>query len=273
MAEELLLTETDAPATEENAGQSESNKPKSEQSENEISLESVAREMGWRDKDEWNSKTNKPWINAREFVLREREFSDRLRDKLANTESGVKEIKNHFDRQLTAERMKHQEELKAAKKQAIIDGDVDEVDRIEREMENINTENEKGDETNPKLLDTWKKDNPWYGEDENLTEIADDIAENLQGKGKTFNEILDVINKKMKSLVPKPAKQNEPENEKNDQPTVEGKNITRKDTSKNHTIRDLTEPQREALKIFKSQIEGYTDEKYIRELEAQGVLK
>lgn len=235
-----------------------------------VSLESVAKEMGWREKKDWHDGSGKPWVDAREFILRQRDFNERIQNKLELTEAGVQEIKNHFDRELAAERAKHREELKTARREAIKEGDVDEVERIDEELHSSTTET--GDTEAKRLreeqLETWKKTNPWYGTHEDLSDIADALAKDLQDKGKTFPEILAAIDKKMKTLV----KAQEPEKRRSSEPPVEGEG-QRHDVSRKHTIRDLSEPQREALRIFKDQIPGYTDDKYIKALEEQGVLK
>lgn len=230
------------------------------------SIEAVAREMGWKDKSEFTDKSGKPFVGAREFILREREFSDRLRDKLVNTESTVKEIKNHFDRQLKVERTKIREELRAAKREAIKEGDADEVDRIEEELKTVETAPTSSTSEEKKLLDEWKSERQWYQQDKDLTDMADALAVRFEGEGMTFPEILEAVGKKMERFI-----NANPSEKKQTASIVEG-DTHNSVTTKRHTVRDLTEQQRTILKMYRQEFPKSTDEEYIKQLEEQGVL-
>jgi len=230
------------------------------------SIEAVAREMGWKDKSEFTDKSGKPFVGAREFILREREFSDRLRDKLSNTEATVKEIKNHFDRQLEVERKKIREELKAAKREAIKEGDADEVDRIEEELKSVDTTHSTQASEDKKLLDEWKSERQWYQTDKDLTDMADALAVRFEGEGMTFPEILEAVGKKMERFIAA-----NPSEKKRAASAVEG-DTHNSGTTKRHTVRDLTEQQRTILKMYRQEFPKSTDDEYIKQLEEQGVL-
>ena len=233
-----------------------------------VSLESVAREMGWKDKTEFTDKSGKPWVSAREFVLREREFSNRLRDKLESTESAVKGIKDHFDRQLEVERKRMREELDTARDEAIKEGDVDEVKRIDQELKDVDSESEndaKEGTEEARLLEDWKEEHKWYDTDVELTKKADAYARKFKKQGMEFPDILEAVSNVMQSLIAKP------ETRKPSVPAVEGdsRNLN---TAKRHTVRDLTDNQRAILKVYRQEFPNSKDEDYIKQLEEQGVL-
>jgi hypothetical protein len=264
--EEVIETEKDADA--------ETPESESEQTQKvadvQDPVEVLAREMGWKNRDEYSDKSGKPFVGAREFILREREFSDRLRDKLASTESGVKEIKEHFDRQLEVERKRMRQELQEAKREAIKEGNVEEVERIDDEMNKIESDSGEDDRYRTKLYVEWQKKNTWFNDDPDLTEIAVGLEKTLMEKGLETEEILEEIDRKMKRFLPKDEKQGKEERKQTVSP-VEG-DANRSGIAKRHTVRDLTDQQRDALKVFKAQIPGYTAEMYIKDLEEQGVL-
>lgn len=153
--------------------------------------EQQALDLGWRPQEEWTGDPE-DFVDAKEFVQRKSFF-----DRISTQSAEIKELKktlnefsDHFRKVEDYTRKQVLEELRAAKKNALEEGNADEVLRIdeaiidfkthEKEMERQKAEKEaKGaqptGELNPSFVQ-WQQRNSWYTQDPEMTRFADTYA-------------------------------------------------------------------------------------------------
>ena len=174
-------------------------------------IEDVAKKMGWNPNHDPDS--GRPYVSAEEFILRGRDIQKTMGTQLQeqdrkieavtqqNTQllEGMKNLTSHYKRLTKADgdRAKAQiEQFKQQRDQAIDDGDKDKVAALDgqiREAENIVTEAEAAEQIGDQntqaqqqtqmsaIAEQWKKDNPWYGTDVEMTNYIDVQAERFKG--------------------------------------------------------------------------------------------
>ncbi len=186
-------------------------------------IETQAREMGWRPKEEFKGDEAK-WVDASTFVERGehvlpivKETNKRLRGELATTNAKLNEVTAALtasQESIKALEKYHQADVKtkvdkaradlkaqlvAAKKAGDVEGEVE----LTEELTRLNTAEsaaatredagatagEKGavrvnkDYTNEPEFIAWKEDNPWFGDDEAKTAIAQSQSIKLRMNG------------------------------------------------------------------------------------------
>ncbi len=177
--EEVLDDDKDLPETEEDDEEIDA-KEEGEDDE-EVSLEDIARELGWSPKSEWRGDPAK-WTPAATFIRRteelrrdavkrqresERDFQRRLqRMERANTEARARD------------RARLEAEYKQARVEAIKAGDVDQVEKLDAQFQQLAPqidEDEQAEATvttlfekEPLVKQFWEE-NAWILEDEALT--------------------------------------------------------------------------------------------------------
>lgn len=185
-------------------------------------VETQAREMGWRPKDEYKGDEEK-WVDAKTFVDRGEHIlpivkatNKRLRDDLTKTNERLNEVMDALkESKETIDAMEryHQEDIKqkvertrkelkdqlvAAKKAGDVESEVDLTDEISRlnSAENaaegkdnkkpaVEGKKDAPDYTKHPDWVAWKEDNPWFGVDRAKTAIAYDISAQLRNGGET----------------------------------------------------------------------------------------
>lgn len=183
-----------------------------------------AEALGWVPKEKWTGDPEK-WTDAESFVTKgekilpllvknKRELAEKTRRLEAELEQMRKDsvsFREMVSKQAEREKAELEaqiQELKAAKAQAITDGEgsvaveIDEkIDKLEEKQEKLDKKPDAG-QVHPDYP-AWKAANPWYGVDQDLTEMANAFAmqiaarnPNLQGK-----PLFDEIDKKMAKLA------------------------------------------------------------------------
>ncbi len=175
-------------------------------------VESLAREFGWKSKEEFEADGLDPdhWVEPTEYIRREKKFRESLsatheatKAELQQTRRTLDSLKNHYMKVRESVEKEYKSELQAlreAKRQLISNNEVeramlvdDQIDTLkEKHEEKLQTlsKEEQAVSANPsqvngELLRTiqeitadWQKTNSWYKQDKNdpNTKLADSIA-------------------------------------------------------------------------------------------------
>lgn len=174
-------------------------------------IEDIARQYGWRPKSEYKGKQK--WSDASEYLRRQADNKANMLEQvkeLRELKRGVADVKKHIERSYLAENERLKAEIDAIKskrREAIEDGDVALVERLETDMDALSKRIQDepkvaaGDNVNPDF-DHWHKDNRWYGEDAEKTAYVDAQAGLPEFKGLPFNRAIAVIERRMKTVFP-----------------------------------------------------------------------
>lgn len=160
----------------------------SQEPSSERNYEAEARAEGWVPEEEFSSsKRPATFLSAQEFVERGELFAPFRKRTEKAVDERVSKMERVFKQTVAALQAAHDKEiatLKVAKKEAIKEGNVEEVERIEGE---ISTLQENGIETKPEgkkaapepgsddhktLIRNFAKENTWYVEEPELAEYA-----------------------------------------------------------------------------------------------------
>jgi len=173
------------------------------------SIEDTAREQGWRPKEEYEGDPSK-WVSAETFVAKG-ELIDRIEQlgkKLKDSEKTIKLLSDHHQKVKESEFKRAVEFLKAQKKAAYEQGDVDKIieldDKIaevrdtqkaQKQQEAVNAE----PETHP-AFQSWVSENKWYEKNSEMRADADAFGEAYarNNPDKTPADVLEFVAKKIK---------------------------------------------------------------------------
>lgn len=241
------------------------------------SSEVAARAAGWVPKDEYNGDPNK-WVDADEFNRRGPLFEkiNGQSRELKEVKKALEQLKAHHAQVEAAAYKKAVEDLKAAKKAALIDGDVDLIldidDKIAEAKEKEQEFNQKRAqeaaqaatqtaEVHPEFQ-AWIDRNAWYTSSKPMKAFADTLGLELQAKGMSPSDILRQVENQIKEEFPHKFR-----NANRDKPgAVEGAGKgTGKAAGGSAVDLHLTEQERKIMNTFVRQ--GImTKEQYIAEL-------
>jgi hypothetical protein len=190
-------------------------------------IEQKAMEMGWRPKDEFNGD-DVDFVDAKEFVARKP-----LYDKIAQQSKTVKNIektlgalREHNSKIAEYEYNRAMKDLKAQRKEALLQGDGDALDKAEDQIQEVQEKYAEAQRTaqqmqvqdnepvlNPTFIH-WKNRNPWYDSTAYMRNFADDLGRKLAATGITPEEILKEVEKAVQKEFPtkfrNPNKENAP---------------------------------------------------------------
>lgn len=176
-------------------------------------IEQKAMEMGWRPKDQFDGEED-DFIDAKEFVRRKPLF-----DKIEHQNKQVKQLsralesfKLHYSKVEEAAVQRALQQLKAARKEALTDGDGDRFDLIDDEIKKAekqlvvieqtkNTPVVEDNEPHPDFV-AFQNRNKWYATDRELTDFADKLGLGLHNAGMSPSEVLQEIEKQVRSRFP-----------------------------------------------------------------------
>lgn len=253
-----------------------------------VSVEELAKELGWTPKDDF--KGNKDdYVDAATYIRRSKDITEAknnqigsLKKQLKDISAVVNELKTHNERVYRTEVRRLEGELntlKAERRVAISDGDVDKVEEIEKKINELHTDanqalndakgnNHPDPDSNTDWVE-WKKSNGWYGEDDEMTQFADNFAKRYEGVD--FKRVLKIVRTEVERVFPeKFDKDDKPSNKAASNPVEPG---TRKAATKTRfTKADLTPAQRAIMGKFVRQ-GVMTEEAYIKDLATMGELK
>ena len=255
-------------------------------------VEDLATEMGWKPKDDYQGY-DADYVDAATYIRRSKDINDSMRQhlkenkrKMTSMEKGLEDLKAHNERvfktQLTKQR-REIEELRKQRTEAIEQGDVAKVDKLEEEMSDLfgsalataKPQPDKGDQPDPEQYKTfagWHQQNPWYGVqgvaegNVELTNYANHLADLPEYGGMSYENKLAKVTSKVREMFPEQFKASRQKTAIN---PVEGPSM--RVPKAKHTARDLTDDQRSIMRNFVKR--GLmTEQQYINDLVKIGEL-
>ena len=233
-------------------------------------VKEIAKKLGWSEKGKFGGDPSK-FIDAAAYIKRAPVKNQALNRQLKEMTNVVSELKIHNERVYKSEvarLTKEIDDLKAQRKVAIEDGDVDKVEKIEKQIDEIR---ESAPAPAPAVqaneeFDEWIEDNAWYKENEDMRKFADETG--LVYKGKMpYGDILKRVRKFVEAEFPEKFKAK--------QKVLPGASVESSSrpaaSKKAFTKADLSESQRGIMKQF-VRAEVMTEAEYIADLVKQGEL-
>lgn len=164
--------------------------------------ETKAREMGWNPEYDGDDK-----LSAQEYINRKPLYDDirKLRKKTRDLENALMAQQHMQEQLLEKERKQILNSLKAAKKQAMEDQDLDKLEEIDEQIEEVKTTPVKAPvQAIPEEYETWLEKNTWYEKSIVLQGAADKIGFTLREKHPDWSlkQILDETTRQMKNEFP-----------------------------------------------------------------------
>lgn len=163
--------------------------------------------QGWRPKDQWEGDEDE-FIDAAEFVRRGELFSkiDSQSKELKDVKRALNELGKMHAKVSEVEYKRALDSLKAQKKQAMMEGDFDQVSDIEERIDLVKEQsripvapiiNEQPAASNAEF-ESWKSKNNWYGNDKGLTKYADARGVALAKEGYSPSDVLRAVEREVK---------------------------------------------------------------------------
>lgn len=233
--------------------------------------EQLAREQGWRPKEEYNGDPAK-WVSAETFLAKG-ELIDRIESlgkKLKDSEKAIQMLTEHNQKLKEVEFKKAVEYLKNQKKQAYEAGDVDKIIEIDDRLAEVKQKQKEVSNTleskqniQPEIdpaFTRWVNENPWYSSDSEMKSDADAFgnAYAANNPDKSPEDVLKYVTTKIKKIY----KDKFENPNRNKVGAVEGGG--RRQEADNDSI-ELTENERRAMNTFVRQ-GVMTREEYIKQI-------
>lgn len=223
---------------------------------------------GWQaDFDGDNKKTAKEFIHDGSFFKK----IDEQKEEIKQLKDSMGQLTGHYEKVMATERKKSEveysrriDELKAAKVEALDEGDNKRVVDIDEEIRT--TEKPVNEPQTNEAFDQWVKDNPWYSSDMTLQIESDRYGEIFFNKGLRGRELYDAVGSHVKEIFSDKFTNSK----RNKAPSVEGGSNVPTGTTKGKVVeKDLTSDERQVfnnfktMKIFKNKDD---EQKYLREV-------
>lgn len=173
-------------------------------------FEEKARELGWRGKEDWDG-AEEDFIDAKEFVRRQPLFDkiEHLTKELKKIRQGHEALVDHTKKLKEAEFKRAIDQLKSARKNAILEGETEralayeeKLEEVEADMSSYKTETEQlntpPEPEPPPQFVNWKNQNKWYGSDRAMTAFADALGRDLARRGMLPESVLEEVSKEVK---------------------------------------------------------------------------
>lgn len=235
--------------------------------------EQRAMSQGWVPKDEWDGDPDQ-WRPAKEFLDRGELFKkiDEQNRTIKEFKRVLDEFGKHHSQVRKVEYERALADLKAAKKEALVEGDADAVIDIDEKMQLVR-EKQKEAEASPAaklpepsvsennvVFRNWVDRNGWYENNKAMRAYADRIGNELGSQGgMSPTDILAAVEREVKKEFAHKF-----ENPNRAKPgAVEGGGA--KGSGKRDTFVP-TEEERRVARRFAATIPGYTEEQYYSEL-------
>lgn len=262
--------------------------------------EQEARSQGWVPKEEFKGDPDS-WVDAEKFVERGEKIAAIATKKSKELESKLEKIEKEReeDRKIFAEFKNYTDEvrqrdretvenwyknelanIKAAKREAIKEGDNEKLadiedykdnleDRYKEEKDKLNKKDEiKDTNKSDPDFDVWVKDNSWYQDDEIMLAYANHVGSKMYKEKFSSNmEFYKKVEEKVREKFP--DKFSNPNREKSN--TVEGAGGHKQ--SKGKTFDDLPPHAKAACNRFCKTIKGFTKEQYLRDVDWDAIMK
>jgi hypothetical protein len=179
-------------------------------------VEIEARASGWVPKEEFHGEAHK-WVDAGEFVRRAPLFQkiDLQTRELKELKKGLEALKQHHAQVRETEYKRALDDLKAAKKDALIEGDVDTLVEIDDKVEAVKDAQRKfaaeqaaeaARAASPEVIHpefaAWTKRNTWYETSKPMRAFADALGIELRSQGLSPSDVLKQVEVQIKEEFP-----------------------------------------------------------------------
>lgn len=171
-----------------------------------------AREQGWVPKEDFQGEEHK-WVDAAEFLRRGELFGkiESQSRELKEMRAVLSQFKGHHEKVQEAAYQRALKELREKKKEALVEGDADELLRVEDQIDAI-----KGDQAQMRaaaqtqapqqahpVFVNWVNRNSWYDNNKPMRSWADVRGAELQAEGKSAEEVLRSLEREVREEFPK----------------------------------------------------------------------
>lgn len=175
-------------------------------------VELDAREQGWVPKDEFKGDEHK-WVDAGEFIRRGELFAkiESQNKKLKSMEDTLHQFKQHHDKVQENAYKKALADLKAKKKEALVEGDADLVIEVDERIAEVKQEQAAAQaaaqrqpaqqEEHPEFTN-FKVKNSWYESSVPMRAWADARGTELARQGKSPSEVLRTVEREVREEFP-----------------------------------------------------------------------
>jgi hypothetical protein len=169
-------------------------------------VEQLAVKMKWKPKDQYTGPEGK-WKPAEEFILAEREISSGLKDTVRGLKDTVDRLAATATCQTERALKVQADEINARWERAVEEGDKTAAAAAQREMASLE-KTVVSDLGNPE--ETFARDNPWYGKDDDATAYAQAISMREAKAGKSVEQQLAAASAGVKKRFPELFDDGEP---------------------------------------------------------------
>lgn len=235
-------------------------------------VELKAMEQGWKPQDQWEGNPD-DWRPAKEFVDRGELFKkidDLKRDNKA-LRQGQEELMKHYNQVHQAAYAEALAALKAKKKEAYEQGDIDAVVEIDEKIDETKEAQraakeaavERASEPDPVFSD-WVSRNAWYTSDSVMKGAADEVARQAFAKyGADKERILEAVDEAIRKAFP-----NKFENPKRSAPSAVEGSTNKKSNQRDSLEVEMTDAERQIMNKILRVTPGMTKEKYLEGFKA-----
>lgn len=246
-------------------------------------VEERAMSQGWKPKEQYvaDGGNESDWRPAKEFVDRGELFSkiEEGKREIRNLRKTMQLFREHHEKVRQTEYQRALDDLKVAKKAALIDGDADRVIEIDQQILDTReaqkqavmvqaAEDVAAPAINP-AFSAWVERNQWYSYDTEMKAFADQFGTSYaqQNPGLTIERVL----KEVETRVKKAYSEKFTNPRKQDAPDVEAGGKAPRSSRSNAGI-ELTEDEQRAMRRF-VKAGAMTEEQYIAEVKAMRGIK
>lgn len=146
----------------------------------------VARKMGWVDKDEWHGKEEN-WTPADEYLTKVPEEVQKLKE----TKRRISQV---AEATIARERDEARKQAEADLRKAVEDGDKERAVQASQEY----AKNAQPDQR----VTAWQQRNPWFHSDPDAQALAIAVSNRAQAEGLDIDEQLERVDKKIREKFP-----------------------------------------------------------------------
>ena len=206
--DDTQIENEEVPEGKEVAEENTSDEGEQEYTEDEV----AALESGWKPKDQWEGDPKK-WVPAEEYNRRGELFGkiDSMGRDLRDTKKALRMLQEHHGKVKETEYNRALAAIRAAKKQALEDGDIDTAAEADERLLDMKAEQiaerqanaQAAKQPDPRFVE-WVDKNAWYGQDGEMRAFADDvgIAHAKANPDKSPEEVLKYVEQRIKRTYP-----------------------------------------------------------------------
>lgn len=169
--------------------------------------EQEARSQGWVPKDEFNGEDHK-WVDAGEFLRRGELFGkiESQNKELKSIRETLAQFKDHHSKVQEAAYKKAITDLKAKKKEALVEGDADLVIEVDEQLADVKQQQAlqqsqarqpEPQQEHPEFV-AFKQKNGWYDSSKPMRSWADARGMELASEGKSPSEVLRQVEREVR---------------------------------------------------------------------------